>query len=90
MSEKKIKGQIKYPVYDVNQQLDFIVKLCQTVNFDPKRLITLILAEFICNLQMISVKSNQGYYKSFLSYIEHSNKIADDLKKLEKEIQKNA
>lgn len=89
MSEKKIKGQIKYPVYDVNQQMDFIVNLCKTVDFDPQRLITLILAEFICNLQMISVRSNQGFYKAFLSYIEHSNKVADDLKKLEKEIQKN-
>lgn len=89
MSEKKIKGQIKYPVYNVEEQMDFIVNLCKTVNFDPKQLITLILAEFICNLQMISVKSNQGYYKAFLSYIEHSNKIADDLKKLESEVKKN-
>ena len=68
MSEKKIKGQIKYPVYDVNQQMDFIVNLCKTVNFDPKQLITLILADFICNLQMISVKSNQGYYKTRKPY----------------------
>lgn len=90
MSEKKIKGQIKYPVYDVNQQMDFIVNLCKTVSFDPKQLITLILAEFICNLQMISIKSNQGYYKTFLSFIEHSNKIADDLKKLEMEVKKHA
>lgn len=42
---------LTYPSYDVESQLTFLGSLCETVNFDCKKLIPLIFADWIYTFQ---------------------------------------
>ena len=87
MSEKKTK-EIEIPVYDINGQLSFIQSVCDDFGFDVKKLLPLILADWIRVFQVGCEKMNGNAYKVFISYLKSTKSTFDDLKKI-KEFIKN-
>lgn len=81
MSEKKQK-EIKIPVYDIEKQMEFISSVCQDFGFDPKRLIPLILADWIYTFQFGCSKMNGKAYETFISYLKSTKNTYDNLNKI--------
>lgn len=86
MSEKKNK-EIKIPIYDVNKQMDFICQVCEDFKFDPKKLITLIFADWICTFQVGCSKMNGKAYETFISYLKSTNSTYEQLNKIKEFIE---
>lgn len=87
MSEKRQK-EIKIPIYDIEKQMEFITSVCEDFEFDPKRLITLILADWIRVFQLGCEKLNGHAYESFICYLKSTKRTYDELNKI-KEFVKN-
>lgn len=80
MSKKNTKIDVKIPKYDSQAQLSFIVDVSKTFDFEPQTLLSLILADWICNFQEVS--SIQGSYKAFVSYLQSCEKTSSKLSQL--------
>lgn len=85
MSEKKVKGQINIPLYDIKEQANFIISICDDLSFEYDKLIPLILADWIYTFQLATSKSD--YRKAFLTYLDSATLTADKLKKLKKDLE---
>lgn len=86
MSEKKNK-EIKIPVYDIQGQLAFIEGVCKDFDFDVKKLLPLILADWIRIFQLGCSKMNGNAYESFICYLKSTQRTFDDLKKIREYVQ---
>lgn len=79
MSDKN-KKTVLIPKYDVESQLSFITSLCQDMEFDPKILLTLILADWIYQFQSDSLRENiYGSFSSFLTKAEATFKALREM-----------
>ena len=89
MSEKKskvIRKTIDLPVYDVQNQMQYLIDLCKDFEFEPERLLSLILADWICTVQKGLAKGS-SLNEIFISYLESSVRTEKDFKKLKEYIQ---
>lgn len=80
MSNKNTKVDIKIPIYDIQGQLDFLASVCQSFDFDVKKLIPLIFADWICNYQVATSKSDAK--KAFISYLSSTGKVRETLQSI--------
>ena len=86
MSEKKNK-QIQIPLYNVEEQMNFISSVCADFEFDPKKLIPLILADWICTFQEATSKMSGKAYPAFISYLKSTTKTYDKLNQIREYIE---
>lgn len=77
MSKKNTKIDLQIPIYDIQGQLDFLASVCESFDFDVHKLIPLIFADWICNFQVATSRSNAQ--KAFISYLSSTSKVRDTL-----------
>lgn len=85
MSVKKTKVNIIIPKYEIQGQLDFLASVCESFDFDVKVLIPLIFADWICDFQVATSKSNAQ--KAFISYLSSTSKVRDTLEQIKKYVE---
>lgn len=85
MSNKNTKVDIQIPVYEIQGQLDFLASVCQSFEFDVKKLIPLIFADWICNYQVATSKSDAK--KAFISYLSTTAKVRETLETIKKYVE---
>lgn len=87
MSSKNTKINIEIPLYDIEGQLSFVSDVCNTFEFDTKKLIPLMFADWILHFQ--EQCQVVGPHKAFLGYLEHTKVTHSKLMELKKYCEKN-
>lgn len=77
--------KIFVPKYDVEKQLEFLSDICNDIEFDAKVLITLILADWILDLQ--TKCKHVGIYEAMKDFLLGSEKTFKSLKKIKDEVE---
>lgn len=86
MSEKKqkeIRNSIEVPIYDVQNQFQYIIDFCKPFEFSPQTMLSLILANWIYTVQK-GLLNNMTDKDIFISYLESAQKTSKDFQKLKK------
>lgn len=90
MSEKKEKQerhQILLPHYNIQEQVQFILKLCDDMDFKAEDLLSYILADWILTFQQATDKMNGSFRHAFLAYLSTCKNTSDNLLKLKEVIE---
>lgn len=91
MSEKKqkeVRNTVDVPIYNIQNQFQYVIDFCKPFDFDPQVMLSLILADWIELVEKGLLKKIDEK-EIFISYLEHSSKIRKSFDKLKKEIKKN-
>lgn len=86
MSEKKqkeIRNTIDVPIYDVQNQFQYIIDFCKPFEFSPQTMLSLILADWIYLVQK-GLLNNMTDKDIFISFLESAQRTSKDFKKLKK------
>lgn len=89
MSEKKskeVRRDVFVPVYNVEKQMDYLIKFCKSFDFNPQVLLSLILAEFIYTVESGGFYKNMKPDEIFVSYLERAQRTRKDFDKLKSEL----
>lgn len=95
MSEKKskeVRQTVSVPVYNVEKQMDYLIKFCKSFDFSPQVLLSLILAEFIYTVEAGLTYKDMTLEDIFIAYLElaqRTRKKYDKLKIKIDEVVKN-
>lgn len=90
MSEKKqkeVRNTIDVPIYDLQNQFQYIIDFCKPFEFSPQTMLSLIVADWIELVQTGLVKKIDEK-DIFISYLEHCQKIRKSFDKLKKQLEK--
>lgn len=84
MSEKKTKEKrntINVPLYNIDSQMNYLIQCCKDFEFEPQKLLSLIVADWIYLVQT-GLAKGMDIKDVWISYLEHSERQRKNFEKL--------